>query len=111
MTRLTATAGLALAIVSGAAIADEAGPTVTLTDGVVSPQTIEVKSGEATVLTIVNAGATAAEFESKRLRIEQIVAPGKTAKIELRALPAGSYDFVEEFHEDLETARGKIVAK
>lgn len=85
--------------------------TITLTDGVVSPQLVEVKAGQATKLVVVNAGTKPAEFESKRLRIEQIVAPGAKMELTLRALPAGEYPFVEEFHENLDSGRGKIVAK
>jgi len=108
--RLTALA-LGLMLAAGAALAAGEGPVITLTDGVVSPQLVEVPAGQAVTLTVVNAGTKPAEFESKRLKIEKIVAPGMTVTIELRALPAGEYPFVEEFHEDLETGRGTIVAK
>ena len=97
-------------IFAGAAFAGEP-VAITLKDGVISPQKIEVIAGKPTVLVVTNTGKSAAEFESKRLRIERIVAPGKSIEIKLRALPKGSYPFVEEFHETLETARGEIIAK
>lgn len=108
-----AIAGTALtfALSGVSASASDAPITITLTDGVIAPQKVEVPAGKATVLKVVNAGKSAAEFESKRLRIEQIIAPGKTVEIKLRALPKGSYPFVEEFHENLETGRGEIIAK
>ncbi|WGT51865.1 cupredoxin domain-containing protein [Thioclava nitratireducens] len=100
-----------LACAPALAVADETIPTITLTDGVVSPQQIYLPADTAVTLTVSNTGKTAAEFESKRLRIEKIIAPGQTETIELRALPAGSYPFVEEFHEDQDTAKGTIVVK
>ncbi len=108
---LSLLAALGLVLGLGPALAETSALTVTLTDGVVAPQTIELPADTAATLTVVNAGATPAEFESKQLRIETIIAPGQTTTIELQPLPAGSYSFVEEFHENLDTARGTIVAK
>lgn len=93
------------------ALAGAQGPIVTLNDGVISPQTIEIPTGKAVTLTVSNTGDAAAEFESKRLRIEKIIASGKTMTIKLRPLPTGSYPFVEEFHGNLATAKGTIVVK
>ena len=107
----TATALVVLATVATVASAGEKAPVITLTDGVISPQTVEVPAGTATTLTVANAGKAPAEFESKRLHIEQIIAPGTSATIHLPALPAGRYVFVEEFHETLATGRGEIVAR
>lgn len=91
--------------------ADVAPASITMTDGVIAPQKLTIPSGQAFALTVKNAGKTPAEFESKRLHIEQVVAPGDTATIQLPALPAGSYKFVDEFHEDLATGHGEIVAE
>jgi len=109
--RLSAALALAAALASSVASAAENEFSVTLADGVVTPKVLEVPAGTAVTLIVSNTGKTSAEFESKRLHIESIVAPGQTSAIELRPLPTGSYPFVEEFHEDLETARGEIVAK
>lgn len=108
--RLVANA-FALMVSTGWALAAEDGPVITLTDGIVEPSRIELAAGEAVTLNVRNTGATPAEFESKRLRIEQIIAPGQSVTIELQPLPEGSYPFVEEFHETLDTAKGTIVVK
>lgn len=100
-----------LLLAPAAASANQHAQIITLTDGVVSPQSIELPANKAATLTVTNSGKAAAEFESKRLRIEKIIAPGKTVTIKLRPLPAGSYPFVEEFHENLDTAKGTIVVK
>ena len=100
-----------LMMLAPTAFADTQGPTVTLTDGVIVPQNIEIEAGQAVNLTVKNAGKAPAEFESKRLHIEKVLPPGTSTVIRLRPLPAGRYAFVEEFHENLATARGEIVAK
>lgn len=107
--RATALA-LAAALVCPA-LAHASEVSISLADGVITPQTVEVPADTEVTLKVTNAGATPAEFESKQLHIETIIAPGQSADIALRALPAGSYGFVEEFHENLDTARGTIVAK
>ena len=80
-------------------------------DGVVTPQTLTLTAGQETTLVLRNTGATAAEFESKRLKQEKVVAPGAELTLTLPALPAGSYEFVEEFHEDQPGARGVIIVE
>lgn len=86
-------------------------PVVTMTDGVISPERIEVAAGTAFTLELHNAGKTAAEFESHRLHVEKILAPGARAAVKIRALPKGEYPFVDEFHQNQKTAHGVLVAK
>lgn len=84
---------------------------VTLNDGVVTPQHIEVAAGKPFKLAIRNIGTAAAEFESKRLYKEKVLAPGAEALLEFSKLSAGTYPFYEEFHMDRDTANGTITAK
>ena len=80
-------------------------------DGVLTPQRLEVAAGQAFQLEIRNAGRAPAEFESKALKQEKVLPPGGTVTLAIRALPAGHYAFVDEFQEQLPTARGEIVAR
>lgn len=73
------------------------------------PDNIQVRAGVPTVLTVVNAGKERIEFESFKLRREKVVEPGQTIVIHLPALPAGSYDFFDDFHGDV--PEGEIVAR
>jgi plastocyanin len=73
------------------------------------PDEIRVKAGAPFVLVITNKDATPEEFESKELRIEKVIPGGKTLKIRVRALKAGSYPFVGDFHQA--TAKGRIIAE
>ena len=73
------------------------------------PAEVKVKAGAPFVLVITNKDATAEEFESKELRIEKVIPAGKTVRVRVPALKAGTYGFVGEYHE--KTAKGRIVAE
>lgn len=80
-------------------------------DGVLSPQRLEVTAGQAFRLEVRNAGRTPAEFESKALKQERVLAPGVRLVLAIRPLASGRYAFVDEFRERLPTARGEVVAR
>lgn len=73
------------------------------------PEEIRVKAGQPFVLVITNKDKGPEEFESKDLRIEKVIPAGKTVRLRMPALKAGSYGFVGEYHE--KTAKGRIVAE
>lgn len=94
--------------VASAAAADLEIP-VTIEKNRFQPDEIKVKAGMPFVLVVTNKDATPEEFESKELRIEKVIPGGKTMKIRVRALKAGTYPFIGEYHEA--TAKGRIVAE
>lgn len=107
-----AIAAICMALPFCPANAQDAAPLVIeMRDGTVSPQSVEIAVDQAITLVVRNSGTSAAEFESKRLKQEQVVAPGTEIMIDLPALPAGEYEFVDEFHEDQASAQGVIVVK
>ncbi len=115
-TRVAAVMVLAwtMTVVAGAAtMATAADPAheipVTIEKNRFSPDEIKVKAGAPFVLVITNKDGAPEEFESKALRVEKVIPAGKTVKVSVRALKAGSYDFVGEYHE--KTAKGRIVAE
>jgi Cupredoxin-like domain len=73
------------------------------------PEEVRVKAGAPFVLVITNRDRGAEEFESRDLRIEKVIPPGKTVRLRIPALKAGTYPFVGEYHE--KTATGRIVAE
>ena len=73
------------------------------------PDVIKVKAGAPFVLVITNKDKGPEEFESKDLRIEKVIPAGKTLRLRMPALKAGSYSFVGEYHE--KTAKGRIIAE
>jgi len=73
------------------------------------PDTIKVKAGAAFVLVITNKDKTPEEFDMLQPRIEKVIPAGKTVRLKMPALKAGTYSFVGEYH--AETAKARIVAE
>ena len=96
-------------LVAPAAFADVASFKLVARDGVFEPTLIEVPAGKRFRLEVSNEGKTAMEFESRELKQEKVIPPGKKATLTINALKAGEYKFVDEFHE--KTGQGKVVAK
>jgi hypothetical protein len=69
-------------------------------DGAVTPRRLEVPANRRFVLELRNAGETPAEFESRELRKEKVLAPGTTSALVIRTLDPGEYDFFDDFHPD-----------
>ena len=104
-------AASALAVLALGAAAWAADPEIALTieGNRFSPEEIRVKAGAAFVLVITNKDKSAEEFESKDLKIEKVIPGGKSAKVRIPPLKAGTYGFVGEYHE--KTAKGRIIAE
>jgi hypothetical protein len=68
-----------------------------------------VPAGKRFRIEVTNEGKKAIEFESKDLKQEKVVAPGKAVTVNVGALKPGEYTFFDEFQET--TSRGKVVAK
>ena len=88
---------------------DASGPTLTLQDHVFSPTEITIPANAATQLTIINKDPQAEEFDSSALKVEKVIAGGKTGTVRLRPLPPGRYPFSGEYHSS--TAKGVVVVK
>jgi hypothetical protein len=89
----------ALLMVSGPVRA-EPDPTfrIEFRDGVVSPSRLEVPANRRIRLELHNLGQTPAEFESRELRKEKVLAPGTSSVLVIRNLDPGQYDFFDDFH-------------
>jgi len=117
----TVAGGLRLSVVAAAAIllgafaggrAQAAEPPtfdLLIKDGRLQPETLEVPAGTRFRLQVKNEGPGAAEFESKELRKELVLAPGVTRVLVFAPMKPGSYRFFDEFHEA--TAQGTIIVK
>jgi plastocyanin domain-containing protein len=81
---------------------------VTLENQKFTPEEVKVKAGQPFLLMVTNKDAKPAEVESKDLRFEKVVAPGKTISIRVRALKPGTYVFLDDYNK---STRGKIVAE
>jgi plastocyanin len=93
-----------------AAAADPFVVQITIRDHRFEPAEIEVPANREIKIVVTNADATPEEFESVGLKIERVIAPGKTAEFTVRALrPNRNYKFFGEFHP--ETAQGRLIVK
>ena len=74
-----------------------------------APQTLTVPAGQPFMVEVVNSSTETIEFESFKLNREKAVEPGETTTVRLPALNPGSYDFYDDFHQDV--PQGSIIAK
>ena len=74
-----------------------------------TPLTLTVPQGQPLVVKVFNASKETIEFESFKLNREKAVGPGETITVHLPALGAGTYDFYDDFHQDV--PEGRIVAR
>ena len=101
---------IALALASLGAQAGELHTvTLVLRDGQLIPPQLEVPANTRFKIVLRNEGRGPAEFESRSLRKEKVLAPGASSFVVVAPLKPGVYDMFDEFHE--KTAIGTIVAK
>ena len=74
-----------------------------------TPQTITVPANQPLTIKVTNASKEAIEFESFKLNREKVVGPGETIIVRVPALRPGTYDFYDDFHQDV--PEGSIIAK
>ncbi|HMN73908.1 MAG TPA: cupredoxin domain-containing protein [Rhodoblastus sp.] len=83
-----------------AAHADDPTFQVTFENGKIEPLRIEVPARTRVRLELINKGDTPAEFESKPLRLEKVLAPHSQSVLVIRTLDPGEYPFFDDFHPD-----------
>jgi hypothetical protein len=121
-------AGVAIGAVAGAAIgmmavggrgsfslsaapvaASDAAATIKFENHHWTPLNVMVPAHQTLTIEVVNASNETIEFESFKLNRETAMTPGQTIKVPLPALSPGTYDFYDDFHQDV--PQGTIVAK
>jgi len=95
---LAAAASVACAPIARAE--DAATVRLSLKDHRFQPAEARAPAGKPITIVISNLDATPAEFESKTLRVEKVVAGGGTITVQIRPLAAGRYRFFDDYHED-----------
>ena len=69
-------------------------------NGKIEPLRIEVPAKTRIRLELINKGDSPAEFESKPLRLEKVLAPHSQSVLVIRTLDPGEYPFFDDFHPD-----------
>lgn len=82
---------------------------VALKDHRFVPAELSAPANKPVVVEVTNQDSTPAEFESKTLRVEKVVAGGSKITVQIRALGPGRYRFFDDYHED--TTEGFLVVK
>lgn len=98
---------LAGAIAVPAYCEDSGAIRIAITDKGFEPAEIHVPAGKPFTLTVKNETSVAAEFESRDLRVEKVIAAGAEAKLNVRAPKPGKHIFFNEFNE---AVKGTVVA-
>ncbi len=106
---LLGVATLALASAPFALAEDPVTVSVALKDHRFVPAELSAPANKPIVVELTNQDSTPAEFESKALRVEKIVAGGAAVKVQLRALKPGRYRFFDDYHEA--TTEGFLVVQ
>jgi len=73
------------------------------------PAELVAPANQPIVVEVTNQDKTPAEFESKTLRVEKVVAGGGKISVRIRALAPGRYRFFDDYHE--ETTVGFLVVR
>jgi hypothetical protein len=110
MKRLAMMCGLLLPLAAAPALAGD-DPTFRLefNDGAIKPLRLEVPANTRFRLELKNSGKTPAEFESKELKKEKVLAAESETVLVIRTLDPGEYAFFDDFHPDAPQA--VLVAK
>ena len=102
-----------LAILSFVSLAAEAADPmiyeITLKDQTFTPAELKVPAGTPFIIKVKNENDAPAEFESKDMKLEKLVAGHAEILAKVKALPGGTFEFYDEYHED--TARGAVVSE
>ena len=104
-------AALGLAVASATAVLADDAETVpiVLKDHKFAPADPTAPADKALVIEVTNQDSTPAEFESKVLRVEKVVAGGGKIQVKVRPLKPGRYRFFDDYHEA--TAEGFLVVQ
>ncbi|MGE0241072.1 MAG: cupredoxin domain-containing protein [Parvibaculaceae bacterium] len=73
------------------------------------PAELKVPAGTSFVIRLKNENDAPAEFESKEMKFEKVVAGHSEILTRVKALPGGIFEFYDEYHED--EARGTVVSE
>lgn len=92
-------ASAALLAFATAALAQEVSLSTTIKNKQFQPSTLHAPANKPIKITVHNADSTAAEFESRTMRVEKIVPAGGTITVNVKPLVPGNYGFFDDFNQ------------
>ena len=102
-------AALALVALASAAEAEPVTLQLALKDHRFVPAELTAPANQPVTIDVSNQDSTPAEFESKTLRVEKVVAGNSKIIVQIRPLAPGRYRFYDDYHED--TTEGFLTVK
>lgn len=81
-----------------------------MNNGDLIPLLLEVPANTRIRIEVKNIGTEPAEFESRQLRKEKVLAPGASSVVVIAPLKPGRYEYFDEFHMD-DRPRGILLVK
>jgi hypothetical protein len=100
---------LALLVFAPVAEADPVVIQLALKNHRFAPAEISAPANQPVTIEVVNQDPTPAEFESKSLRVEKVVAGNAKITVQIRPLAPGRYRFYDDYHED--TTEGFLIVR
>ena len=97
-----------LLVCANPAFAEEPKVTIAVRDHQFVPAEVPIPAGVKVELIIRNEQTMPAEFESKSLHREKVVAPGASVSVFVGPLKPGRYEFIDDFHP---ASRGVLVVQ
>ena len=80
------------------AVAQQVSLSTTIKNKTFQPSTLKAPANRPIVITVHNADSAAAEFESRTMRVEKVVAAGATIIVNVKPLAPGNYRFFDDFN-------------
>lgn len=83
---------------TSSAVAQQVSLSTTIKNKTFQSSTLKAPANKPIVITVHNADGVAAEFESRTMRVEKVVAAGATIIVNVKPLAPGSYRFFDDFN-------------
>jgi heme/copper-type cytochrome/quinol oxidase subunit 2 len=88
-----------ISLAASPVVAQQVSLSTTIKNKTFQPSTLKAPANKPITITIHNADAAAAEFESRTLRVEKVVPAGGTVVVNVKPLVPGSYHFFDDFNQ------------
>jgi hypothetical protein len=89
---------MAIGFAANPAAAQQVSLSTTIKNKTFQPSILKAPANKPIAITVHNADGAAAEFESRTMRVEKVIAAGATVVINVKPLAPGTYRFFDDFN-------------